>query len=656
MTQRFLKLVQIRPAPVAILGSLAVASAGLKTYTVIYEDQKWIATLVVILGLLLFIGGAAHVYRSRPLQKPIAWLSTLWNKTGQTSVQLVYLLLALLFGFISALAAGLDGSRALAPGISITVWLAGICLIVLGSWHPKEPLPRMSKKTLLISAGLFAASSLLRAWAATDYPPLLNGDEASAGLSAVRFIQGEADNIFGIGWFSFPSFYYAIQSVSIRIFGQTTFALRITSALIGGLTVSAVYLVGKRLFNQRAGLLAALFLAGSHFHNHFSRIGLNNNWDAFWYIISLGLLVDGWRNQRRSSFIFSGFAFGMAQYFYTSSRFLAGIFLIWLLAVLIFNRKRVRGNRLSIVLLLLCFLVVVLPSLWFFANDEGFYNFLAPFNRVDAFGDWLKYEIDSLQQPAWKILADLTMTSTKTFISIPVQVWYPARVPILRSVSAVLFLAGVILMLFKLKKPVTWMLFLWVGVFILIGALSIPASSAQRYVAVIPACALIIGFGMNEIIELIASTWQGKEKILTAAAIVLLVGLGINDTLFYFNEYSPNTDLGGANTLVAQRLAEYLEDEQNLEVAFFGGNRMGYYSISSIPYLAPQVDGYDFNHPWGDAENPDLSAETLVFVFLPDQEDNLWLVEKDFPQGDLLTELDRHGNLLYWLYRTPNQP
>jgi len=656
MTQNYLKLLHIRPAPVAILGSLAAASAGLKTYSVIYEDQKWMATLVVVLGLLLFTAGSANLYKSHPLQKPIAWLSKFWHKSGQTSVQLIYLVLALLFGFTGALAAGLDGSRALAPGISVAAWLAGTLLVILGSWHPEEPLPHISRKTLLIAAGLFAASSILRAWAATDYPPLLNGDEASAGLSAVRFIEGEANNIFGIGWFSFPSFYYAIQSISIRIFGQTIFALRITSALIGGLTVSAVYLVGKRLFGQRAGLLAALFLAGSHFHNHFSRIGLNNNWDAFWYVISLGLLADGWHNQRRSSYIFSGLAFGMAQYFYTSSRFLAGIILIWLLGVVIFNRKRLRGNRLSILLLLLCFLVVVLPSLWFFANDDGFYNFMAPFNRVDAFGDWLAMEMKILQKPAWKILPGLILTSAKTFISTPVQVWYPAQVPILRSISAILFLAGLILALFKIKHATTWMLLLWLGVFVLIGGLSVPISSAQRYVAVIPACALVIGFGLNETIELITSVWPGKEKTLMTIAIVVVAGLGINDTLFYFNEYSPNTNLGGANTLVAQRLAEYLQDKENLEVAFFGGSRMGYYSISSIAYLAPQIDGYDFNHPWGDPENPDLYAETLLFVFLPDQQDNLQLVEKDYPEGELLTELDEYGNLLYWLYRTPNHP
>lgn len=650
------KLFTLPPTTAAILGGLTIATCGQLIHRVIYAEQKWLTTSMIVLGLGIFALAAAWEKQVRWLEKPNTWAARLQERTGQTPTQLIYLVLGLVFAFISALAAGINGINALIPWLSIVSWVLGIVLLVLGSWDTQEAFPRLSRQTILIAVGLFVISTILRAWNSTTVPPVLNGDEASAGLSAVSFIEGHANNIFGIGWFSFPSFYYLIQSFSIRLLGQTTFALRFTSALIGGLTVSAVYLIGKRLFDQKAGLLAAVFLAGSHFHNHFSRIGLNNIWDAFWFLLALGFLVDGWRNKRRSSFIFSGLSIGLAQYFYVSSRFLVILVIVWLTAVVLFDKKRIPGNQFNVLVLALLFLAVVLPSAWFFSHDEDFRNFLAPFNRVEALGDWLKYEVEIREQPAWKIVKEMIWTSLKTFVSAPTQVWYPADVPIMRPTSAVLFLAGLILLLFQIKQPITWMLFFWLGIFALAGGLSVPASSAQRYVAVIPACALVIGSSMSEIIDLITKARQERVRILTLAAAILLVGLGVSDLYYYFKVYTPNTELGGANTLVAQRLAETLKDEEPLDVAFFGGSRMNYYSISSIPFLAPQINGVNFYAPWGTEESPELTADTIIFVFLPDQESNLELVRQDFPDGELVVEFDRHDNILYWLYRTENIP
>src|SRR5688500_19762850 len=54
---------------------------------------------------------------------------------------------------------------------------------------------------------------------------------------SAEFANNEWNNIFITGWFAFPSFFPFIQSLSIRLFGQTTEALRIPSAFAGALTV-----------------------------------------------------------------------------------------------------------------------------------------------------------------------------------------------------------------------------------------------------------------------------------------------------------------------------------------------------------------------------------------------------------------------------------
>jgi 4-amino-4-deoxy-L-arabinose transferase-like glycosyltransferase len=562
------------------------------------------------------------------------------------------LFFALLLSFAASLAAG-SGGLMRSKGLGIGCWVGALVLLVVGAWRADEVFPKPSWKTILTALGLFVVGTVLRTIANESIPPLLNGDEASAGLSAVSFVEQKADNIFGVGWFSFPSLYFYLQSFFIRLYGQTTFAIRLPSAIVGGLTVTAVYLVGKRMFSPRAGLAAGIFLLGSHFHHHFSRIALNNIYDALWYVIALGMLWDGWKQQRRSSFLFAGLAFGLAQYFYASSRFLLGIIPVWLLTVMIFQRRKIKGNRTNIFLFLLAFVVVVLPLGMFYLEKPD--DFVAPFNRVESLGDWLSNEIMLQQKSAWEIMAEQILTSAKTYISTPSEVWYRPQVPILRPISAGLFLAGAILLLFRLRRSSTFLLLLWAASFIVIGGMSVPVSAAQRYVAALPVCALVIGFALDESANLLEKVWQERRKLLTAAVFLVIAVVSLDDLYFYLFTYTPVSDLGGLNTLVAQRLADYLQDKEDIQVAFFGQPRMGYYSISSTAYLAPHIDGLDFNQPWGSPDNPTITADEIVFVFLPDNHENLALVKEDYPGGSAMVELNEDGSILYWMY-TAHKP
>jgi 4-amino-4-deoxy-L-arabinose transferase-like glycosyltransferase len=632
---------------VALLGGLITTIIGLRLFPLLPKEISWQANLIVGVGLTFFILGAALLYGFNFPPRLGYWLDTVAERVQITHTQGIFLFFALLFSCAASLAAGAGGLMR-SKGLGIGCWVAALAFLVLGAWWQDESFSKPSWKTLAVALGLFILSTVIRTIVNQSVPPLLNGDEASAGLSAVSFLEQKENNIFGVSWFSFPSLYFYLQSFSIRLFGQTTFAIRFPSAVIGGLTVSAVYLVGRRMFSPRAGLAAGIFLLGSHFHHHFSRIALNNIYDAFWYIITLGMLWDGWENQRRSSFLIAGFGFGMAQYFYASSRFLLGIIPIWLITAVIFQRRKLVGNRTNILILLSAFVVVVLPLGMFYLEKPD--DFAAPFNRVETLGDWLSNEIVLQALPAWKIIANQIITSAKTYISMPSEVWYRPQVPILRPISAGLFIAGMILLLFRLRRASAAMLFLWIGSFVMIGGLSIPVSAAQRYVAALPACALVIGFALDESANLLEKVWQEWRKLLNAAVFLIITVICLDDLYFYLFTYTPVSDLGGLNTLVAQRLAEYLQDEEDIQVAFFGQPRMGYYSINSTAYLAPHIQGLDFNHPWGSPDNPEITADEVLFVFLPDNQENLDLVKQDYPNGNIIIQLNDDGSTLYWMY------
>ncbi len=68
-----------------------------------------------------------------------------------------------------------------------------------------------------------------------------------------------------------PPLYFFLLHFWVQLVGHSEFAVRMFSALAGGLTVPVLYRIGRMTFGARAGGLAALLLALSQFHVHYSQ-------------------------------------------------------------------------------------------------------------------------------------------------------------------------------------------------------------------------------------------------------------------------------------------------------------------------------------------------------------------------------------------------
>ena len=64
---------------------------------------------------------------------------------------------------------------------------------------------------------------------------------------------------------------YALIGWFVRLFGDGEFAARFIPALVGTLSAPALYLAGRRLFSERAGIIAGALLALSSYHLFFSQ-------------------------------------------------------------------------------------------------------------------------------------------------------------------------------------------------------------------------------------------------------------------------------------------------------------------------------------------------------------------------------------------------
>lgn len=577
---------------------------------------------------------------------------------GVAGWQMVLLYLAPGLAILARLAAG-DALQASYPRLATLCWLFAITAVVVGAYQP-EPAPAHRPRgrawwaELLLVAVLTFIALQLRLIGLEQWPTTLAGDEGSAGLAAVEFVQGQSDNLFTTGWFSFPSFYFAVQALGIQLWGQTIAGLRITAAVAGGLTIPAVYWLGRQTFGRMTGLGAAVLLAGSHFHIHFSRIGLNNIWDGLFIALILSTLWQGWQTGRRSWFLWCGFLLGLSQYFYVSARVFPLLVLVWALWAGWVERDRWRRNLPSLSLAALLALVIYLPlALYFVAHPD---IFQAPLQRVTIFEWWLDNEATRLGvSPVWVVLNQIRL-SLLGLTHEALRMWYTPEMPLLRWPASWLFWLGVFLLLLR-RELRGLLLGLPLATAVLLGAFSQDTPAAQRFVVVSVLAVLITAVPLGLLVDWVKQKGETWRRSATAVGLAIVLFVAMADVQFYFGELYTFYTLGGPNTAVATAVGQYLRQQTNpaQDVYFVGHPRMRYDSHATIPYLAPQMHGRDLNDPLREAPVWHLRQDS-IFIFLPERQAELAFVQEAFPHGRVREFRTARGELLFLSYELSISP
>ena len=68
-----------------------------------------------------------------------------------------------------------------------------------------------------------------------------------------------------------PPLYNLCLTLWIKIFGESEFVLRLPSAIFGALSISLVYLIGKKYVSRRVGILSAILIIGNPFYLEYSQ-------------------------------------------------------------------------------------------------------------------------------------------------------------------------------------------------------------------------------------------------------------------------------------------------------------------------------------------------------------------------------------------------
>lgn len=130
---------------------------------------------------------------------------------------------------------------------------------------PAAPRPawRGAVRDLAIVVGLVAVAALVR-WPNVHVVPPYT-DETEEALRAWAIVQGELRPLVNVDAYIGALWSYVVAA-GFAVFGRNAELPRLASLAAGALTVGMTFLVGRRLFGQTAGLVAAVLMAGNGAH------------------------------------------------------------------------------------------------------------------------------------------------------------------------------------------------------------------------------------------------------------------------------------------------------------------------------------------------------------------------------------------------------
>jgi hypothetical protein len=240
------------------------------------------------------------------------------------------------------------------------------------------------QRILLLVTVLVAA--FLRLYELDLLPPGLFYDEAYNGLDVRGVLSGAQLPLYFPGNYGREPLFLYLQSAFVALLGYTPYALRVTAAFIGILTVPAIYWLTHTLLRgegrgfdvsavERAtptsqftihnsqftiptlspvtshlspfwlATLAAAGLAVSYWHVSVSRLGFRAILLPLLSSLLIGCFWRAWTGRRRRDFLWAGVWLGLALYTYTAARVLPLVLLTFVLLEAVLHLLKRAGHR-----------------------------------------------------------------------------------------------------------------------------------------------------------------------------------------------------------------------------------------------------------------------------------------------------------------------
>ncbi len=215
-----------------------------------------------------------------------------------------------------------------------------------------------------------------------------------------------------LSWHDHPPLVFWIQHIFIKLFGENNFAFRFPSTLLGVLSVWLIYLIGRRLFYEKAGLISAFLMAVTVNNVFISRVGLQESYVIFFILLTLFLFLKSLENSRY--LILMGMAVGLGGLTKYTTFIVVPIIFTYLL---IYKRSYFKDINLWLGVLvgLIIFSPVIIYNIGLYKN-VGHFDFQLSYILNQHPKEWLeapgKEEIGSLDDRVKDFIPNLVKSNS----------------------------------------------------------------------------------------------------------------------------------------------------------------------------------------------------------------------------------------------------
>jgi len=358
-----------------------------------------------------------------------------------------------------------------------------------------------------------AAAAAFRFYALDIIPPGFHHDEAFEAVEALKILRGDGMPIFFSGNYGVEPMFIYLTAMAFAIFEPGPVVMRAVAALVGTLTIPALYWLARELIqdalafqnNSKTGwnsfaLLAAAVLAVLYWHIHFSRIGIEPVLVPLDATLLLWALWRGRRTQGQWPFVLAGVCLGLGPYTYPAGRLLPFLVAAIIAYLTLVDRPFIKRCWRQLLLLVLVAAIVVAPLGFYFARHPALLflrtSQVAVTNETAAGG------------PLQNLVRTMLMFSVPGHGDVDPRNNLPGR-PALDPVLSLLFYLGLGVALWHWRRPAWGMLVLWLGAMLIPTVFSEWAPHFRRALGATAPTALLIALGGWSLWQ--AADWAAKK-------------------------------------------------------------------------------------------------------------------------------------------------
>lgn len=421
-------------------------------------------------------------------------------------------------------------------------------------------------RTYLLLIGAVTFFGFVLRWFQFTETPVLSSDEASSSLFGLTYFDGSFNNPFISGWLEVPSMSFLIAGTFAHLFGNTVFALRIPSVLVGTAMIPLVMWASRPLLSRPFTLVAGLLIATCGLLLNFSRIGLVIINDSFYGLLLLGIMLRSVKVITSRTSIWLGVVTGIAQFGYASARGFGLLLIIWYGLGLIHNPKSWRHAIAQLILCGSVALAVASPLMIHYYNSPD--NFRAPLQRAsiilpdsaDGSSILSRQAIELNMSPAQIIMSNFK-TSFLAFVTGPVDGWYRSNSPILPLGFACLFVIGLCVSLMSWRLPQLQIVVVIVILACITASLSYPIAAGHRMINAMGAIAIAMAVGAQTIYQFCVSR-APQSKLVVIGILSLMIGSSaFYGPYLYFTQFVKIEDGVGDGTMqIASQFGKYAQN------------------------------------------------------------------------------------------------